>query len=230
MKAIITLILLFLINMSFFAQVKIGDTPNVIDTNSILELESKNKVLVITRVSTLEMNAITPLRGALVYNTDEQCVFAYDGTSWKSLCKDSSSGSILTANNGLTISSTKNLQLGGKLVKPTTVQTDATNTLALTGLETGDITQDDIVTVNKTTGQLKEVTATNLVRKRVKKITAVDGQRLFSPPLSITDDQKINVYRNGVRIDFTVLNTTTIEIESEAICYLDDEIRIVQFY
>lgn len=316
MKANIILILLFLINISLFSQVKIGENPSIIEPNSILELESNNKVLVITRISTSEMNAISPLRGALIYNTDEECVFVYDGTLWKSLCEtssitsgvtvttsntapinnntgdfwindslnnttsiwdgsnwitldnnprrgngppnttnainpiggdlyiDSTTGAIysyngsnwipsnttLTADNGLTINSTNNLQLGGQLIKPTTIQTDITNTLAITGLEDGDITQDDIVTVNKTTGQLRKVTTANLFREEVTNLIAADNDVQFTPNIIITDAMKVNVYRNGVRIDFTVINSTTIEIEPEAICYSGDQIRIVQFY
>ena len=59
-------------------------------------------------------------------------------------------------------------------------------------------------------------------------VTAVDGQLLFTTPLPITDIQKIDIYRNGARISFTRINGTTIQIDKEAICYLGDEIRIVQ--
>ncbi|MCA0133037.1 hypothetical protein LBU54_10625, partial [Winogradskyella sp. D23] len=71
-----------------YGQVKIGNNPNLIDSSSLLELESIDKVLVVTRVSTLEMNAITPLNGSIVYNTDENCLFQYNNNSWTSLCID----------------------------------------------------------------------------------------------------------------------------------------------
>jgi len=70
------------------SQVKIGDNPQNIDASSILELESSSRVFIITRVNSSEMNTITPLRGALVYNTDEQCVFYYDGGQWSNLCAE----------------------------------------------------------------------------------------------------------------------------------------------
>ena len=57
-----------------------------IDPASLLELESADKVLVITRLSTTQMQAITPLNGALVYNTDESCLFYYNGQIWINLC------------------------------------------------------------------------------------------------------------------------------------------------
>ncbi|NNE75446.1 MAG: hypothetical protein HKN31_00030, partial [Pricia sp.] len=68
------------------AQVKIGDNPQVIDPSSILELESSERVLVITRVDSVQMTQIVPNRGAMVYNTTADCVFYYDGTRWVNLC------------------------------------------------------------------------------------------------------------------------------------------------
>ncbi|WP_233890304.1 hypothetical protein, partial [Tenacibaculum piscium] len=65
---------------------KIGENPSTINSNSVLELESPDKVLVITKMDTAQMNAIQPLQGALVYNTTENCVFSYNGTTWRSLC------------------------------------------------------------------------------------------------------------------------------------------------
>ncbi|MET1260946.1 hypothetical protein ABV409_16500, partial [Flagellimonas sp. DF-77] len=71
-----------------FSQVKIGDNPETLDANSLLELESTNRALVISRMGSTQMNAITPLQGALVYNTDVGCVFYYDGSQWIDLCSE----------------------------------------------------------------------------------------------------------------------------------------------
>lgn len=68
------------------AQVKIGDNPNSIHPNSILEMEGSDKALVLTRLSQAQMTGIQPLTGALVYNTDVQCVHYYDGVAWINLC------------------------------------------------------------------------------------------------------------------------------------------------
>ncbi|WP_282117780.1 hypothetical protein [Maribacter aquivivus] len=68
------------------AQIKIGDSPSIINNSSLLELESTGKVLVITRVSNEEMMAITPLTGGMVYNSDENCLFYFNGANWVSLC------------------------------------------------------------------------------------------------------------------------------------------------
>ncbi|TCI85665.1 hypothetical protein, partial [Tenacibaculum sp. M341] len=105
MRKIITLFIL-LTGFFAFSQVKVGDNPNTINNNSLLELESNDKVLVITRVNSAQMNTITPLEGALVYNTDVQCVFQYNGTTWQNLClagSDSQQLSFNATTNELTL-------------------------------------------------------------------------------------------------------------------------------
>lgn len=75
------------------AQVKIGENPNRIDAASIVELESTSKALVLSRVSSTQMQNITPLRGAMIYNIDAKCVYYYDGSQWLNLCSTTGSGS-----------------------------------------------------------------------------------------------------------------------------------------
>ncbi len=69
-----------------FSQVKVGANPNTIDSASIMELESSNKALVLTRLNTSEMNNINPLNGAVIYNMDTACVHYFDGAQWINLC------------------------------------------------------------------------------------------------------------------------------------------------
>tara|TARA_R110000744_G_scaffold375905_1_gene489745 strand:- start:523 stop:1590 length:1068 start_codon:yes stop_codon:yes gene_type:complete len=76
-----------------YGQIKIGENPQILDASSLLELESSSKVLVISRVSNAEMQLLQPLRGGLVFNTDENCVFFYNGTDWSSLCSTGGSNS-----------------------------------------------------------------------------------------------------------------------------------------
>ncbi len=72
------------------AQVKIGDNPQTIDPAAVLELESTTAALIITRVTTQQMEAILPDQGALVYNIETQCVHYYDGAQWVNLCEGAS--------------------------------------------------------------------------------------------------------------------------------------------
>tara|TARA_R110000764_G_scaffold89764_2_gene171438 strand:+ start:85323 stop:86981 length:1659 start_codon:yes stop_codon:yes gene_type:complete len=69
-------------------QVKIGNNPQNLNPASVLELESTNRVLVITRVTDAQMNLINPLEGAIVYNTDQECLHYYNGTEWINICEE----------------------------------------------------------------------------------------------------------------------------------------------
>lgn len=62
---------------------------------------------------------------------------------------------VTTADNGLT-KTAGNTQLGGDLIKPTTIVTNPTNTLALIGLQTGT-SADRVLVADSTTGVLKSI-------------------------------------------------------------------------
>lgn len=47
-----------------------------------LDMTSKSQPLLPPRVTTSEMNAMTTSQGALVYNTEENNVYIFDGTTW----------------------------------------------------------------------------------------------------------------------------------------------------
>ena len=84
-----------------YCQIKIGDNPQNISASSVLELESTSRAFVLTRINTIQMNDITPLQGALIYNTDSKCVHYYDGTQWLNLCDAlTNSGNISLVDNG----------------------------------------------------------------------------------------------------------------------------------
>ena len=87
MKPIVIITLLLTLGCTVaFGQIKIGDNPQNIDESSVLELESSSRVLVVTRISTAQMEAITPQRGGVVYNTDTECMHYFNGTQWVNLC------------------------------------------------------------------------------------------------------------------------------------------------
>jgi len=95
MRKIPAILLLAIFAMpALFAQVKIGDNPQAISPTSVLELESNDRVLVITRITTAQMDAIVPNQGAMIYNTDTQCIHYYDGAQWINLCN--SAGLVFT--------------------------------------------------------------------------------------------------------------------------------------
>ncbi|MGI9547572.1 MAG: hypothetical protein ACR2MM_10070, partial [Flavobacteriaceae bacterium] len=86
MKLLLTVIGLCVCS-TMYGQIKIGDNPQNIDAGSVLELESTNRALVISRMNDAQMNALTPLQGALIYNTDTGCVHFFDGSIWLNLCE-----------------------------------------------------------------------------------------------------------------------------------------------
>lgn len=57
---------------------------------------------------------------------------------------------------------------------------------------------------------------------------AAEGQVQFSTPLAFSNPNKINVFRNGVRVGFSQVSPSLIELEAGATCYQNDEIRILQ--
>ncbi len=325
MRLKISLILVLLTNITLFAQVKIGDNPSDINPTSILELESTDKVFVLTRMDNTVMQSLLlssdpnkrPLQGALVYNTTDNCVFMYNGTAWVSLCNlatssikvtpladnppttnnnlgdfwintttnqtslfdgtawvllnenpkkgtgvptnttapnsvagdiyvDTATGTIyahngtawvtqtsttVTANNGLNINTTTNaVELGGALTKPTTITTDATNTLTIEGLQDGNATTDKVVTVDAN-GVLRKVTLTNIALQQEETLLTAATLNQVEFLVTLKTEDKINVYRNGVRVGFTVNTAKTgITLEPGAKCYTGDQIRIVQIY
>ena len=134
-----------------------------------------------------------------------------------------------TTTNGLNLNN-KVLKLGGALTEPTVIQTDATNTIAITGLESTTYDPNiNLVSVDQTSGVLQRVNVTNIVQEEVIKHIAVENQIQFQTPLVINSTSKINVYRNGVLIDFTQSAVNMIQVEAPAKCYQGDEIKIIQF-
>ena len=122
------------------------------------------------------------------------------------------------------------IKLGGNLIEPTEITTDQSSTLAIKGLQESVNKEDLVVVVDKNTGVLKQKSLLMISQQKQVIIIATEGQLEFSIPLNITNTENIDVYRNGVLIDFTCLNNSTIKLEPEAMCYKNDKIRIVQLY
>jgi len=146
----------------------------------------------------------------------------YDGTNWISM------STITGASNGLNVVDNTTIKLGGDLIDPTVITTSATNTLAIKDLEVSTAVTDEIVMVEQSTGVLKRRSLSSLVQQKQVVLTAINGQLRFTTPLPVSSIEKLDVYRNGARINFIMINETTIELELEAICYEGDQIRIVQ--
>lgn len=109
MKQKILLFLALLLSTVAFAQVGIGTTQP--HASSILELKSTTHGFLPPRMSTAERNSINdgvPSQGLVIFNTTENCMQWYNGSSWYNACDGTSSAVIpgLTACAFATISAT----------------------------------------------------------------------------------------------------------------------------
>lgn len=135
----------------------------------------------------------------------------------------------LTFSNGLT--KTGNLvELGGDLTKATTIGTDASNTLKITGLQTGDLATDKLV-VAAPDGTLKNVTAESLLQSGDQNYTATANQSTFAVTNMPATASKVWVYRNGAKLivtnDYTAAaGTVTLSTEMAALIAAGDIIEV----
>lgn len=187
------------------AQVKVGDNPTTINSNSVLEMESTNKGMLLPRVLLSATTAFAPLtahvEGMMVYNTatatDVTPGYYYnDGTKWIRISSASTAPAAITADNGLA-KTADNIQLGGSLIKPTTISTDATNNLVIEANGIGGL----LVEAN----QGLNVLATSIDNASSKAI-ALRGRTAVTNGTSIKDVRGIN----GVAtVDGTVAQVAT---------------------
>jgi hypothetical protein len=206
---------------------KIWDGSAWNDVDNDYDPKNELRLPVVASDSARDAKFAPPAVGDQVWNQSCGCVQVYTGSSW--IFIGQGGATTIDAANGITKNG-NTIELGGVLTKPTNITTTATNTLAIKGLGTGDISSDDLVVVDKTTGTLKTVAANTLMQEKQKIVIANNGQTEFATPLPVVDLEKINVYRNGIRIDITMVNASTIKLEAGVVCYQNDEIRIVQFY
>jgi hypothetical protein len=78
------------------AQVQFGDITNAIDASALLELNSTNKGLLFSRMTSTERDAISsPANGLLIYNTTLECLQINDGTSSSPIWNCASGGRVI---------------------------------------------------------------------------------------------------------------------------------------
>jgi len=95
MKRIIYSLLVFaLFTISANAQDNVGIGTTSPDASAKLDVKSTTQGFLMPRMTTTERDAIaSPATGLQIYNTDEKCVQAYDGTAWDCLANSSSAAS-----------------------------------------------------------------------------------------------------------------------------------------
>jgi hypothetical protein len=86
MKQVATTLLLFVLMITAKAQIKISVLPGTAHPAALLELEATNKGLLLPRLNTtamLDVPADVQSKGLVIYNTDSNRMFLFDGTIWR---------------------------------------------------------------------------------------------------------------------------------------------------
>ncbi len=92
-KNLMLICMLVLATIQTNAQIKIGSNPNTINSNSILELESTSKGLLLPRVAINSLSSVSPLTGTvpagmLVYSSGGSMsdgIYYWDASAWQSM-------------------------------------------------------------------------------------------------------------------------------------------------
>ncbi|MFC3199949.1 hypothetical protein ACFOET_20180, partial [Parapedobacter deserti] len=141
-------------------------TPTTIAPNNT-ELEYDPATGILTYTNTLGQTQTVDLRAVnIAYNNTTSLLAATDvQAAIDELAANINSSE---ASNGLHIETIDpategHIKLGGALTKPTEIETDATNTLAITGLQPGDVDQDNLL-VTDANGVLKTISPNKFVR------------------------------------------------------------------
>ncbi|MEM1340614.1 MAG: hypothetical protein AAGF96_22855, partial [Bacteroidota bacterium] len=165
-----------------FSQVKIGDNPQTLHPASLLELEGNSRALVITRVTNEEMLGILPLNGAIVYNTDADCVFYYSGLAWVDLC-----------------SSTNTTNVSLEVVDSELILTDSdgnTVSVPLEGAVTQSFTHDAVV------NPIETITITRTGNNLNFEVTQITGENIVDSSINgFNDIQPSTITENQLAPD-----------------------------
>jgi hypothetical protein len=173
--------LLLLVSLSLKAQVKIGDNPNTINTNSLLELESTNKGFLPPRVALNSTASVAPLTGTvpagmLVYSTGGTLPDGYyywNGTAWRLIATSDLNAVAKTSSTTLTKNETFVLA-SNDITLTLPIITSSDNGLAITVKNIGTYT-DLIVVKGGGTSTIDGKDNSNLTRWYGKTYIAYEG-------------------------------------------------------
>ncbi len=104
MKTKILLLTLFITSFSSIAQVGINTDGSAPDASAMLDIKSNTAGMLIPRMTAAERdNITTPATGLMVYITDDNYFYYYDGTNWKAF-ENAGQAWLLNGNSGVTTS------------------------------------------------------------------------------------------------------------------------------
>jgi hypothetical protein len=103
--------------------------------------------------------------------------------------------------------------------------------VVIDSLQMANLSKDSVnIVVATPNGRLKVVPpwqiSASVSVKKAHFVVSITGQRNFETPATISEPDKVLLFRNGVMINFSVLGPTTIEAEVATV--RGDEIKIVQ--
>lgn len=200
-----------------------AELASMIISNTKVSLNSTGNKLSTT------VNGVTDLGVDIINNNSLSIVNGVLTSSVNGVVSSPGLNLISSVNNGLS-NDNGNAQLGGPLIKPTTISTSPTNTLAITGLQNGNVDTDSLLVVAPVTGVVRKISTSVLTSDGLMSVVLAtsNGQRRFATPASITSLKKIQVYRNGINVEFSKVDDGQIELEIQAACYVNDEVKIIQ--
>ena len=182
-----------------------------------------------TTIATTAANflAITGLQAGS--NTTDSVMVVDPASGQVKFISASSLFNALTFSNGLTKTGNQ-VELGGNLTKSTTIGTDASNTLKISGLQVGDLSTDKLV-VAGADGTLKSVTAESLLQSGDENFTATAAQSTFTVANMPATASKVWVFRNGAKLlvttDYTAAaGTVTLTSGMAALVAAGDVIEV----
>jgi hypothetical protein len=193
MKKLFAVALVFL-TINSKAQLKVGNNPNTIDPNSLLELESTNKGFLPPRVALNSTASVAPLTGTvpsgmLVYSIGGSLVDGYyywNGTQWKLVA--TSELNVVTKSASATLLKTETCVLGSNditLTLPAITASD--NGLAITVKNAGSHT--DLVTVQGNGGAtIDDLANSNLTRYVSQTYVAAAGNWIIKNKTTKSDN------------------------------------------
>jgi hypothetical protein len=140
-RIILSLLALILISGGIQAQVKIGDNPNTINANSLLELESTNKGFLPPRVAINDLTLVAPLTGTvpagmLVYSSGGAVADGYyywNGSQWAAFTPPAGSTTITSKSANATLAKSEVFVIAsGEITLTLPAITGADNGLSMT--------------------------------------------------------------------------------------------------
>jgi len=153
-KILISICLFLATIYTINAQVKIGDNPNTINANSLLELESTTKGFLAPRVAINNLNSVSPLTattpaGMLVYSSGGSVTdgfYNWNGSMWVKLTSSSDLMSMVTKTTNATLLKTDAFVLASNdIILTLPIVTSADNGLSITVKNVGSYI--DLITV-----------------------------------------------------------------------------------